>query len=128
MIWFCGRFHNNNSDVILVEHPIFYYFYFFLQCNPDDLPDWKEFSGRMYKGYELAIKRNRPISFKFKGVETTLYPDQQEVDDQMVEIRLKDVLKELNRVSNVSYFFLENMKTQINCKLFYYVNLFISLI
>lgn len=58
----------------------------------------------MYKGYELALKRNRPVSFKFKGVETTLYPDQREVDDQMVQIRINDVLKELKRVSNVRFF------------------------
>ena len=56
----------------------------------------------MYKGYELALKRNAPVSFKFKGVETTLYPDQQTVDDNMIDIRIKDVLKELKRVSNVS--------------------------
>ena len=56
----------------------------------------------MYKGYELALKRNRPVSFKFKGLETTLYPDQREVDDQMVDIRMKDMLKELKRLSNVS--------------------------
>ena len=56
----------------------------------------------MYKGYELALKRNNPVSFKFKGVETTLYPDQLPVDDNTIDIRIKDVLKELNRVSNVS--------------------------
>lgn len=56
----------------------------------------------MYKAYELALKRNGPVSFKFRGVETTLYPDQLPVDDNIIEIRIKDVLKELNRVSNVS--------------------------
>lgn len=68
------------------------------------MPEWKsEFSIKMYKGYELALKRKCPVSFKFKGVETTLHPDQLPVDDNLVEIRIKDVLKELNRVSSVSY-------------------------
>ena len=56
----------------------------------------------MYKGYELALKRNSPVTFKFKGVETTLHPDQQAVDDAMIDIRIKDLIKELNRVSSVS--------------------------
>lgn len=64
----------------------------------------------MYKGYEIALKRKGPVSFKFKGVETTLHPDQQAVDDNMVDLRIKDVLKELNRISNVSLIFI----TQIN--------------
>ena len=72
----------------------------------------------MYKGYELALKRKRPVSFKFKGVETTLHPDQQEVDDQMIEIRLKDVLKELNRVSNVR---------DIHIYLYIYISIYLSI-
>lgn len=56
----------------------------------------------MYHGYELALKQNQPVSFCFRGIETTLYPDQIPVDDNMIEIRIKDVLKELNKVSNVS--------------------------
>lgn len=56
----------------------------------------------MYKGYELALKKKGPVSFKYEGVETTLYPDQQPVDDNLIDIRIQDVLKELNRVSNVS--------------------------
>ena len=56
----------------------------------------------MYKGYELALKKNAPVSFKFKGIETTLYPDQLAVDDNTIAIRIKDILKELNRTSNVS--------------------------
>lgn len=67
------------------------------------MPEWKdEFSNRMYKGYELALKKNAPVSFKFKGIETTLYPDQLAVDDNTIAIRIKDILKELNRTSNVS--------------------------
>ena len=58
----------------------------------------------MYEGYELALKQNRPVSFMFRDVETTLYPDQQEVDDCMIDIRIKDVLKQLNKSSNVSTF------------------------
>ena len=58
----------------------------------------------MYKGYELALKKNGPVSFKHQGVETTLYPDQVPVDDNTIAIRIKDVMKELNRVSNVSLF------------------------
>ena len=65
----------------------------------------------MYKGYELALKRNNPVSFKFKGVETTLFPDQMAVDDRMVEIRIRDVMKELRHVSKVrKYIFLTNKK------------------
>ena len=55
----------------------------------------------MYEGYELAVKRNKPVTFKLKGVETTLHPDQQPVDDDMVKTRIKDVLKELRKISNV---------------------------
>lgn len=57
----------------------------------------------MYKGYELALKRNNPVTFKFQGVETTLFPDQLPVDDNMVDIRYKDVLIERDRVVNVRY-------------------------
>lgn len=74
-------------------------------CNPDEeFPEWKqEFMNNMYKGYELALKKKAPVSFKFKGVETTLHPDQLPLDDNLIEIRIKDVLKELNRISSVSY-------------------------
>lgn len=69
------------------------------------MPEWKdEFKKKMYRGYELALKRKAPVSFKHKGVETTLHPDQLPLDDNLIEIRIKDVLKELNRVSNVSFF------------------------
>lgn len=55
----------------------------------------------MYDGYALALKKQAPVSFKFRGVETTLYPDQLEVDDQMIDIRIKDVMKELRKSSQV---------------------------
>lgn len=58
----------------------------------------------MYKGYEIALKRKAPVSFKFKGIETTIHPDQHVVDDVMIDIRIKDILKELNRVSRVSLY------------------------
>lgn len=57
----------------------------------------------MYKGYELALKRKGPVSFKFQGVETTLYPDQLPLDDNMIDIRIKDILKETKTISNVSF-------------------------
>ena len=56
----------------------------------------------MYDGYSLALTRNKPISFKFKGVETTLFPDQLEVDDNLIEIRFNEVMKSLQKLSNVS--------------------------
>ena len=56
----------------------------------------------MYEGYALALKRQRPVSFKFRGVETTLHPDQLEVDDNMIDIRIKDVQKEMEKKSQVS--------------------------
>ena len=44
------------------------------------------------------------MSFKFQGVETTLHPDQLPVDDNMIDVRVKDILKEMTRVSNVRRF------------------------
>lgn len=56
----------------------------------------------MYDGYSLALTREKPVSFKFKGVETTLFPDQLAVDDNFIDIRFKEVLGKLQKVSNVS--------------------------
>ena len=58
----------------------------------------------MYKGYELALKTNQAVSFTFFDVVTTLQPDQQQVDDNMIEIRINDVLKEIRKKSHVSLF------------------------
>ena len=56
----------------------------------------------MYQAQELALKTGKAVTFSFKGIPTTLHPDQQEVDDDMVAIRIKDVLIEINKKSNVS--------------------------
>lgn len=67
------------------------------------MPEWRhDFQKKMYDGYEQALKKKSPVTFTFRGVETTIHPDQQEVDDQLIDIRIKDVLKELRKVSNVS--------------------------
>lgn len=56
----------------------------------------------MYDGYALALNRGTPVSFRFRGVETTLYPDQLEVDDNLIKIRMKEVENELKKLSHVS--------------------------
>lgn len=74
--------------------------------NNDEGPEWRQtFSKNMYDGYALALKRQKPVSFKFRGIETTLYPDQLTVDDNLINIRIKDVQKELQKRSNVSVFY-----------------------
>lgn len=76
--------------------------FMFQSNNNDDSESWREmFKKKMYDGYEMALKQGNPVSFMFRGVETTLHPDQQEVDDNMIEIRINDVLKELKKKSNV---------------------------
>lgn len=67
----------------------------------------------MYKGHEMACKKNAPVSFKYDGIETTLYPDQLSVDDNMIAIRFKEILKEKNRISNVSHI-INNRLTCVN--------------
>lgn len=84
------------------------FFHLFSQCNnnnDDDNPSWsKTFKKRMYDGYALALKRGKPVSFRFKGTETTLFPDQLTVDDDLIKIRMKEVVKEIKKLSHVSYF------------------------
>lgn len=58
----------------------------------------------MYLAHENALKQIPPVAFTFRGVVTTLYPDQHTVDDDLIDIRLSDVLKEANKISNVSSF------------------------
>lgn len=60
---------------------------------------------KMYNAYEQALKSAKPFSFMFKGVKTTIHPDQQAVDDNLIDIRFKDVMKELGKKSNVCKIF-----------------------
>lgn len=73
--------------------------------NDDDEMDWRElFKNKMYKCYEMALKKNEPVGFTFRGVETIIHPDQQPVDDNLIEIRMHDVLEEAKKMSKVSGF------------------------
>ena len=78
--------------------------YVFLKCNNNDAdPEWRtEFQKKMYDAYERALKTEKPVSFTFNGVETTIHPDQLPVDDNTIDIRIADVMKEMKKQSNVS--------------------------